>query len=101
MYGLWRSGNQPCFCLWRGFLQTTRTTFLRRTILQLSQILFTEARTFMGPGTMILGDYFRAVFGMFSGTMIAGYVRSLEDNSAVTSSPGKKRMKGIRNFPGM
>jgi hypothetical protein len=33
--------------LWRGFLQITRTTFLRFTILQLAQSLFTEGRTFI------------------------------------------------------
>jgi hypothetical protein len=55
----------------------------------------------MGPETVILGGYFRAVFGLFLGTMIAGSLWSLEDNSAVTSSPGKTRMKGIRGFPGM
>jgi hypothetical protein len=39
--------GQPCFCLWRGFLQITRTTFSRLTILQLSQSRLTDARTFM------------------------------------------------------
>jgi hypothetical protein len=39
--------NQPWRCLWRGSLQITRTTRLRRTILQLRQILFTDASTFM------------------------------------------------------
>jgi hypothetical protein len=33
--------------LWRGFLQITRTTFLRFTILQLAQSLFTDGRTFI------------------------------------------------------
>lgn len=37
----------PCFCLWRGFLQITRMTLFRRTILQLSQSRLTDARTFM------------------------------------------------------
>src|SRR6266566_7856066 len=37
----------PCLCLWRGSLQMTRTTPLRRTILQLRQIFFTEASTFI------------------------------------------------------
>jgi len=41
--------NYPCLCLWRGFLQMTRTTFLRFTILQLAQSLFTEGRTFINP----------------------------------------------------
>jgi len=51
----------------------------------------------MGPGTVILGGYFRDMMTM----IIAGYLRSLEDISAVTSSPGKMRMKGIRIFPEM
>src|SRR5271169_6784666 len=38
---------QPCRCLCRGFLQITRTTPLRRMILQLRQIFFTDAITFM------------------------------------------------------
>jgi hypothetical protein len=38
---------QPCRCLWRVFLQITRTTFLRFTMRQDSQSLLTEARTFM------------------------------------------------------
>ena len=41
------SNGHPCRCLWRGFLQITRTTFLRFTILQLAQSLFTDGRTFI------------------------------------------------------
>jgi hypothetical protein len=37
----------PCRCLCLGFLQMTRTTPFRRTILQLSHNRFTDARTFM------------------------------------------------------
>src|SRR4051812_10289548 len=39
--------NQPWRCLWRGSVQITRTTFLRRMILQLRQIFLTEAETLM------------------------------------------------------
>src|SRR3954466_5327035 len=39
--------RQPCLCLWRGSEQITRTTPLRRTILHLRQIFFTEAITFI------------------------------------------------------
>src|SRR5574341_473551 len=38
---------QPWRCLWRGSEQITRTTPLRRTILHLRQIFFTDAITFM------------------------------------------------------
>jgi len=41
------NGFHPWRCLWRGFLQITRTTFLRFTILQLAQSLFTDGRTFI------------------------------------------------------
>jgi len=37
----------PCRCLWRAFVQMTRMTPLRLTILQFSQSFFTDARTFM------------------------------------------------------
>src|SRR3954453_22959968 len=39
--------HQPCRCLCLWFEQITRTTPRRRTILHLSQILLTEARTFI------------------------------------------------------
>src|SRR3954454_4187487 len=42
------SNSQPCFCLCFTFVQITRTTPLRRTILQFSQIRRTLALTFMG-----------------------------------------------------
>ena len=38
---------QPCRCLWRGSEQITRTTRLRRMILHLRQIFFTDAWTLM------------------------------------------------------
>ena len=37
----------PCRCLWRGSEQITRTTPFRLTILQLRQIFFTDALTFI------------------------------------------------------
>src|SRR3954447_2021770 len=40
----------PCRCLWRGFLQITRTTFFRFTILHASQSLLTDGRTFITDG---------------------------------------------------
>jgi hypothetical protein len=42
-----RAATQPWRCLWRGSVQITRTTPLRRMILQLRQIFFTEANTFI------------------------------------------------------
>ena len=39
--------DHPWRCLWRGSLQMTRTTRFLRMILQLRQIFFTEASTFM------------------------------------------------------
>jgi hypothetical protein len=42
-----RAASQPWRCLWRGSVQITRTTPLRRMILQLRQIFFTEANTFI------------------------------------------------------
>src|SRR5205823_13654004 len=41
------AANQPWRCLWRGSVQITRTTPLRRMILQLRHIFFTDAATFM------------------------------------------------------
>ena len=38
---------QPWHCLWRGLVQITRTTPLRRTMRQFSQMRRTELRTFI------------------------------------------------------
>src|SRR5256885_10795362 len=46
-YWLLTTLRHPCFCLCFTFVQITRTTPLRRTILQFSQILLTLARTFI------------------------------------------------------
>jgi hypothetical protein len=41
------AGLQPWRCLWRGSVQITRTTPLRRMTLQFRHIFFTDAATFM------------------------------------------------------
>src|SRR6266850_8284207 len=45
----------PWRCLWRGFLQMIRTTPLRRTTLQCSQIFVTDALTFISTPTPSAG----------------------------------------------
>src|SRR5919204_3646583 len=47
---------QPWRCLWRGSEQITRTTPLRRTILHLRQIRFTDAITFIRSSLRSKGD---------------------------------------------
>src|SRR5690606_16712260 len=51
------SDSQPWRCLWRGLLQITRRTPLRRTTLHFSQIFLTLGRTFMGPASKLLDDF--------------------------------------------
>src|SRR5882762_26716 len=46
----------PWRCLWRGFLQMMRTTPLRRTTLQCSQILVTDALTFIACSLLVSVD---------------------------------------------
>src|SRR5262249_60332901 len=41
--------SYPCRCLWRGFVQRTRSTPCRRMTLQFLQIALIDARTFMSP----------------------------------------------------
>src|SRR5690349_16528276 len=43
---------QPCRCLWRGSVQITRTTPLRRITLQLRHIFLTDAATFMSSSVL-------------------------------------------------
>jgi len=61
----------PCRCLWRGSGQMTRTTPLRRMILHLRQILFTDAITFI---VALLGSTCAAVF-YFARNVIRPFVR--------------------------
>ncbi len=53
----------PCRCLCRGFVQITRTTPLRRTILQFSQIRFTELLTFIFLSTLVFKNFLPAQAG--------------------------------------
>src|SRR5438128_5852200 len=49
----------PCRCLWRGFVQRTRTTPCRRMTLQFLQMALIDARTFMSScpvGDAAAGD---------------------------------------------
>src|SRR5882757_6459288 len=48
-----RAIDYPCLCLCFEFSQITRTTPLRCTILHLSQIFFTDARTFISLLSLI------------------------------------------------
>src|ERR1041384_8872037 len=47
---------QPWRCLWRGSEQITRTTPLRRTILHLRQIFFTDAMIYVQSSFRSKGD---------------------------------------------
>src|SRR5699024_485401 len=84
----------PCFCLCLGFSQMTITLPLRVIILHFSQIGFTDALTFIflpplrSELTLYLLRY-----------VMRPFVKSYGDNSTVTLSPGKMRMKCIRMFP--
>src|SRR5580765_7790024 len=65
----------PWRCLWRGSVQITRTTRLRRTILHLRQIFFTEAWTRM-PFSLLRAEgdprLRQIVGGELDGHLVAG-----------------------------
>src|SRR5437588_8590806 len=89
--------NHPCRCLWRGFLQITRTTFLRFTILQDSQSLFTDGRTFIFFHETKTARHIRGFY--FWRYVIRPLDKSYGEISSITLSPGKMRMKCSRIFP--
>src|SRR3954468_13577011 len=49
-----RAMDYPCFCLWRGFWQITRTAPWRRMTLHFSHIGLTDARTFTALRNLLL-----------------------------------------------
>lgn len=73
--------NQPWRCLCRGSLQITRTTPLRRIILQFRQIFLTDVNTFMSAFPYYLAR-----------NVIRALLKSYGVKSTVTLSPGKIRM---------
>ena len=77
--------SYPCRCLCRGsLLQITRTTPLRLITLQLRQIRFTDASTFMSHSCSILRYFAR--------NTMRPRVKSYGVSSTVTLSPGRMRM---------
>ena len=89
----------PWRCLWRGLLQITRSTPLRRMIRQLAHILLTLALTFM----VLLGLGFWAVSIAVSSAQIGRVIRPLVaskgDSSTITLSPVRMRTNFIRIAP--
>ena len=71
--------NQPCRCLWRGLLHTTKTTPPRRTILQFSQIRLTLARIFMAETTLSISN----------GTKCCSIAASCPTTQGPRGGPGK------------
>src|SRR5512141_742268 len=61
IFVLYYSCDQPWRCLCRGSVQITRTTPLRRMILQLRQIFLTEAETLMSFSKKLLTLFHRRV----------------------------------------
>src|SRR5580700_8469997 len=83
---------QPCRCLCRGFLQTTRTTFFLFIILQLSQSRFTDGRTFIqfvlrGQKNATRGDTLSGAFPFQNSLTFAGRLFALSSSRKGTSLP--------------
>ena len=68
-----------------------RTTFLRRTTLHLSQIFFTDGRTFIFSLTVSAGSR-RGTSCHLCRYVIRPFEGSYGDTSTVTLSPGRMRM---------
>ena len=87
----WNGNEYPCLCLCFWFVQITRTTPRRRTILHLSQIRFTDARTFMTSSRQLGRSPCTRSLAQLS--TIRPRVRSRGDSSSRTRSPTSTRMK--------
>src|SRR5215510_12154464 len=87
---------QPWRCLWRGSEQITRTTPLRRTILHLRQIFFTEAMTFIGFRPLSFRSECDPTFGQIVWSHLYGDLVSREDADVVHAHlPGDEGVDGM------
>jgi hypothetical protein len=78
----------PCRCLCFWFVQITRTTPARRTILHLSQILLTDALTFIVHLRLVTD----LPLPTYNFSTIRPRVRSAGINATFTRSPTSTRM---------
>lgn len=100
------NSDQPWRCLWRGSVQITRTTPLRRMILQLRQIRFTDASTFM-ISSLLLGagrsQPFAEVLRLRRDSLLGAeddaWVRSSGTSWTVTLSPRSIRCSASASSP--
>src|SRR4029077_16928846 len=86
----------PWRCLCFELTQITRTTPLRWMTLHLSQIFFTDARTFITQPSAVSRQLLQDHLYRYT---IRPRFRSYGDNSTATLSPGKMRMKFLRILP--
>src|SRR5688572_26852527 len=83
----------PWRCLCRGSAQITRTTRLRRTILHLRQIFFTEAMTFIVTS---FGPKRNAAFGQIVGRHLHRHLVARQDADVVHPHlPGDEGMDDV------